>query len=324
MKNEAGFVDGVVGAVVPQLRRDDEFIIVNDQSTDTTGEEIAAWAQGEPRVRMLEGPGINLSAARNAGFRAASNGVVVCTDAGCTPVPYWLDAIRANFSEPAPADLVVGVYRVPARGPLQQALALSAFPDINDARRPTPLVRLYSRVFGRTFNARRLDGRSMAVTVAAWRQADGFDERLYSSEDAVFGHAVLESGGRSVLALDAEVLWELEPTLHATARMYYRYGLWGALAGDWPLVRRDLARALAYVLAPLIVIKGRGRALAGVAAGGSLYLSLPVSRAVRHRSRFATICALPLALTIKDVAKAWGCLRGLLDRRTRLPRATTI
>jgi len=317
MKNEAGFVDGVLGAVAPQLHPDDEYIIVNDGSTDRTGEEIAAWARNDPRIRVVEGPGKGISAARNAGVRAARRGVVACTDAGCQPVPHWLDALRGNFSETNPADLVVGVYRVPARGPLQQAFAMSAFPDVAEARRATPLVRLYSRFFGRAFSSRRLDTRSMAVTVDAWRRAGGFNERLHAAEDAVFGHAVLAAGGRSVLALDAEVLWEQAPTIQATARMYFRYGLWAARGGDWPLVRRDLARALAYVLAPLAVVRGGAHGASVVAAGGGAYLSLPLSRALRHRIEARAVCALPLALAIKDLAKAVGCLRGLLDRRMR-------
>ena len=267
-----------------------------------------------PRLRMLAGPGVNLSAARNAGFIEARHHVVVATDAGCRPVPGWLEALRAPFAEPDPADLATGVYRVSTRNRLEEAFALSCFPDPDEARRPTPLARVYGALLGRRFDPRRLDGRSMAVTVEAWKAAGGFREDLFSSEDALFGEAVVATGGRPVLAVDAEVCWDQHPSLAATARMFYRYGQWGARGGSWGLVRRDLLRAGAYLAGPWLLVRGGPAGRVAAAAGAGAYLSLPLVRAVRQRRRPGTFLALPLALAVKDLAKAAGCLDGLVRR----------
>jgi glycosyltransferase involved in cell wall biosynthesis len=312
MRNEAGHVDGVVEAVLGQLGPDDEYLVVDDGSTDSTVAELGAWLGRDQRLRLLAGPGVNLSAARNAGFVAARQQVVVATDAGCRPVEGWLEALRAPFAEPDPPDLVTGVYRVSTRNRLEEAFAVACFPDPDEARWPTPLVRVYGALLGRRFDPRRLDGRSMAVTRDTWRAAGRFREDLFSSEDALFGEAVVANGRRPVLAVDAEVVWDQHPSLTATARMFYRYGRWGARGHSWRLVRRDLLRAGAYLLVPPLVARGGrpGRATATVAAAA--YLSLPLVRSIRQRRGPGTLPALPLALAVKDLAKAAGCLAGLL------------
>ena len=317
-RNEAGHVDEVVSEVLGQLGPTDEYLLLDDRSTDVTADELAGWAARDPRVRLLEGPGVNLSAARNVGFAGASHQVVVCTDAGCAPAPAWLSALRAPFAEREPVDLVVGVYDVDHGGPVREACRLALFPSVEEARRRTPGVRIAGLLTGRRFHARRLDGRSMACTVGAWERAGGFDVGLDSSEDAVFGGAVLASGGTSALALDARVTWAQADRVRDTARMYLKYGEWGARAGSWPLVSRDLARAGGYLLGPLLLARGGGAARTAVVTAAVGYLAVPLSRARRERSRPTTVVLIPVMLGMKDLAKAAGCLKGGLARLYRL------
>ncbi len=316
-RNEAGHIGEVVAAVVEQLGPDDEYLLLDDRSTDGTAGELAGWAARDPRIRLIDGPGVNLSAARNRGFAAASHDVVACTDAGCAPTPTWLSALRAPFAETVPVDLVVGVYDVDGGDPVREACRLALFPSVEEARRRTPAVRVAGLLTGRRFDARRLDGRSMACSVRAWERAGGFEVGLDSSEDAVFGEAVLASDGTSALALDAQVTWAQADRLRDTARMYLKYGEWGARAGSSPLVSRDLARAGAYVLAAAVSARGGRGARAAVAAAGCGYLAVPLSRAHQERSRPAVVLLIPVVLAVKDLAKAAGCLKGALARPAR-------
>ena len=314
-RDESGHVDGVVAGVVAQLGPDDEYLLLDDRSRDRTRAELTAWVDRDPRLRLLTGPGVNLSAARNHGFAAARHAVVACTDAGCLPATEWLAGLRAPFAEDPPPDLVVGAFDVDRGDPVRDACRVALFPDLVAARRRTPGTRLATRLFGRRFDRTRLDGRSMATTVAAWRAAGGFDEALRSSEDAVFGNAVLAGGGRSVLALDAAVTWEQAGSLRATARTFHTYGRWDGRAGNLRLVRRDVARGAAYLLGPSAAVLGGRRTRAVVGAAGLAYLAPPLARARRERTDPRAVALVPLVLALKDVAKASGCLRGVLEAR---------
>ncbi len=316
-RNEAGHIGGVVSGVLAQLGPQDEYLLLDDRSSDDTAAELAGWAAKDSRVRLLTGPGVNLSAARNLGFAAASRAVVACTDAGCAPGPAWLSALRAPFAETVPVDLVVGVYDVDDGDPVREACRLALFPSVEEARRRTPAIRIAGLLTGRRFDARRLDGRSMACTVRAWELAGGFDVDLDSSEDAVFGEAVLMSGGASVLALDARVTWAQADRLRDTARMFVKYGEWGARAGSSPLVSRDLARVVGYLLATLVLARGGRRARVAVVGAAGGYLGVPLSRARREGSRPAVVLLIPVVSALKDLAKAVGCLKGGLTRLAR-------
>ena len=316
--NEAGHVDQIVSAVLDQLEPDDEYLVIDDRSSDGTAEELGRWAAKDARVRVLDGPGINAAAARNTGFAEARHAQVACTDAGCAPVPGWLAALRAPFAQTTPPDLVVGVYDVDDGDgdPVREAGRLALFPSVAEARRQTPLIRISGLLTGRRFSAGRLDTRSMACQVQAWERAGGFDAGLTAAEDAAFGQAVLATGGTSVLALDAGVVWSQHATMRDTARMYARYGEWGARTGSAALVSRDLVRAGGYLLAPLALAAGGPRTKAAVVAATAGYLAVPLTRARQQRSRPATVALIPVMLAMKDLAKAYGCLKGIAARPT--------
>lgn len=314
LRNEEGHIDTVIGAVAAQLGPDDEYLVVDDQSTDGTAAEIAAWAARDARIRVLSGPAINLSAARNHGFGRARHTQVACTDAGVHPVPDWLDRLRSAYGESDPVDVVIGSYDVDGGTPLKDAARQALFPDLEHRRRLTPVRRLRAKLLGRTFTATRVDGRSMACSVEAWRRAGGFDESLDSSEDAAFGYAVQATGGRTALALGARVTWEQADTWQDMARMYRTYGEWGGRAGSIPLVTRDLTRLGALLALPALGAFGGRLGGRAAVAGLTTYLGGPAIGALAAGKPPATVVRVPAVLVLKDVNKAIGCVRGLLAR----------
>lgn len=311
--NEGDAVGPSFEAVAAQLRPGDEVVVVDDCSTDGTGDRLAALAARTPGARVVrlphnQGP----AAARNAGARLAQFPVIACTDAGCRPAPQWLDALRAAFEEARPPALVTGVYDVTASGPMEQAAAVACYPVVEEARRTGAFARLYGFLLGRAFDPRYANGRSMAFAKAAWEAVGGMPEHLRTAEDVAFGAAVAEAGGRCELSADALVTWDQRPDLAGTARTYYRYGLGDAAASHRLMVGRDLARVAAYLVGPLALLRGGRATRATVALGAAFYVSLPVSRAARRRLGPAAVAAVPVVMAVKDVAKGVGCLRGLL------------
>jgi glycosyltransferase involved in cell wall biosynthesis len=71
-------------AEVEPSRRDVEFVIVNNGSTDNTSEVVAAFAKSAPfDVRLCEAPQPGLARARNAGLAASTGELIFFTDDDC-------------------------------------------------------------------------------------------------------------------------------------------------------------------------------------------------------------------------------------------------
>ncbi len=311
--DEADVIDRLLGLLAPQLVGDrDEIVVVDGGSTDGTDDRVESWASKDPRIRLLRRPGSGISAGRNAGVQAARNPLIACTDAGCYPDPDWLDRLRAVAAEPVPADLITGVYRVDGHGAPAQAMSAVGYPVPDEARHPGPWTRVYHRLFGRGFDATMSTGRSVAFSRVAWQDAGGFPEHLRTSEDVLFGRAVVGAGHRAVLASSAEVGWKQRPTLRQTAAMYFRYGEGGGRSANPRLVGRDMTRAFAYAIGLAAVVTGpRARSVATTAFAA--YVSLPLTRALRRR-HWAALPLVPFATAVRDLAKAAGAGRGLVCR----------
>ncbi|RJK97909.1 glycosyltransferase [Vallicoccus soli] len=314
--DEAASVDALLDALLPQLRDDDEVVVVDGGSRDATPSLVRARGRADPRVRLVEDPGAGISRGRNTGVRAARHGTVACTDAGCHPDAGWLDAFRAAAAERRPADLMTGTYRAAHRpgSAVEAAWTAVGYPDPDEARRAGPLVRAYGRAFGRLYDATLPTGRSMAFRRSAWAAAGGFPEHLQTAEDVLFGRAVVAAGGRAVLVRRALVTWQQRESLAATLRMYRSYGRGGGLAGSPLLVGRDAARALAYVAGPLALARGGPAVRTAVVAGAAAYASLPLVRVRRHRLGARAAALVPVVAGLRDLAKAVGCAQGLARR----------
>lgn len=312
--NEGPAVDRLLDLLVPQLDPQDEVVVVDGGSSDDTAARIRARTKVDRRVRILEAPGSNISQGRNAGVRAARNDVIACTDAGCSPLPQWLCALKTSFEEiPTPA-LVAGVYTPSTSGLLQEAMAAACYPLVEEARRPRPLARAYGRVLGRAFDPTTPTGRSVAFTRDAWMKAGGFPEDLATAEDVSFGRAVAAKCGSCLLNTEAEVVWDQRATASATARMYFDYGAGGAYSGDSLLIGRDLLRAVSYLLLPAMIRTRRRSCISAVTALGVYYLSLPLVRSSHSSRRMPVALLVPFALALKDLSKAAGCVTGLMRR----------
>jgi glycosyltransferase involved in cell wall biosynthesis len=327
-REDAAAVRATVEPLLAQLGPDDEVVVVHDPSSDPadhadsadpaddTGAVLDALAAGAPRpdaMRVLHRPAgsSGISSARNEGIRSATHDRIACTDIGCVPQPGWVEALRAALAEAPAPSLATGLYDVGADGPLQEAMALACYPAVQEARRAGPLLRLYGALFGRVFDPALPTGRSMAFTRDAWQSAGGFPEALATAEDVGFGQKIVASGGRAVLAADAVVRWEQRPSLAATARMFFNYGVGDGESRSRLLVGRNLARAAAYGAGAVALARG-GRALRGGAlAGAAFYLSAPLGRARRRRAGLGAVALVPVAVAVKDGAKVAGCVVGL-------------
>lgn len=317
MLNDEASAKDLMSALVPQLGPRDELIVVDGGSSDGTAEVVRAFAAFDIRVRLIIEPGAGISQGRNTGIRAASYDAIACTDAGCVPVPGWLGAFRRAFARHPEVDLWTGTYRVEARAPWEHALAAVGYPRIEELAHPTPLVRLYGRLFGRAFDPTMPTGRSVAFARVAWASVGGFPEDLQTGEDVLFGRSIVADGGRARMVRDAEVSWAQRPTFRANLTMYRRYGEGSGNSLDRRLLGRDLARVAAYGAATGIAVRGSTGARAAVTAGLAAYLSLPVARAATGPAPVCSVAMVPVVAAARDLAKGYGALTATVRRRSR-------
>jgi glycosyltransferase involved in cell wall biosynthesis len=92
--NEEKHIKPLLESLCPQLKGDDEIIIVDSFSKDRTVEHAKALGA---RVVMQQQSGIGL--AKTAGAKAAKNDILVFLDADCVLAPDFAERIRKHFSD---------------------------------------------------------------------------------------------------------------------------------------------------------------------------------------------------------------------------------
>lgn len=73
IKNGEKYLEDLIPAIVKMLQVDDELIVVNDGSSDSTKSIIDRHSSQETRIRLIETSGVGLVAALNLGLEAAKN-----------------------------------------------------------------------------------------------------------------------------------------------------------------------------------------------------------------------------------------------------------
>lgn len=96
-------VDSYVGALLGDLRdqtfTDAEFVVIDDASTDATGEVISRFAEDDPRFRPLSGDGSGSSTARNQGLKHAAGELIAFVDADDRLSPRYLELLHTAMTE---------------------------------------------------------------------------------------------------------------------------------------------------------------------------------------------------------------------------------
>ncbi len=313
--NEAGTVEALLDSLAAQHRPPDEIVVVDGGSTDGTVARLRAWAGAAaarrgPALRVVERPGANIAAGRNAAIAAARGPIVAVTDAGVRLVPGWLGDLVAPI-EAGAARWAAGFFASDPRGAFETALGAATLPEVGeiDPARFLP------------------SSRSVAFRKDDAEAIGGYPAWLDYGEDLVFDLVLRQRAGQPAFAPTAVARFRPRPTLGAFATQYYRYARGDGKAGLWP--RRHAVRYATYVgagpaLAVLSIAHRPAWAL-GLAAGLVAMLARPVRRLVHQwgdlslPGRAAALLWLPLIRVTGDVAKMVGYPAGLGWRRAHRP-----
>lgn len=307
--NEGPAIERLLESLAGQTRPPDEVVIVDGGSTDGTLDVLHSWAASRRLpLQVVERPGANISAGRNAAVAAATGDVVAVTDAGVRLESNWIEALVAPFAGEAGrvVPVVSGWFVADPHTLFETAMGATVLPHVREVDPATFLP----------------SSRSVAFRPAAWQAASGYPEWLDYCEDLIFDLRLRALYGPFPFAPDARVHFRPRGSLRAFARQYYRYARGDGKADLWR--RRHAIRYLTYlVVAPLLV------ALAllhspwwwlALLAGAAAYTATPYRRlwpllaGYGPLDRLKAILLVPIIRVTGDVAKMIGYPAGLAWR----------
>ena len=160
--NVADFLDQCLDSIVNQTYRNLEILVVDDGSTDGSGDLCDQWAQRDSRIRVFHQPNGGLSAARNTALDEMQGELVMMVDSDDLLHPDSTTALQQLLARHQ-ADIAVGGY-VPFTGsePVWPASAADG-PERDYDQRQALLTVLYQQglthsAWGRIYKAELFDG----------------------------------------------------------------------------------------------------------------------------------------------------------------------
>ena len=292
VRDEAARVGPTLRSVLAQEGVDLEVVVLDDGSTDGTGDVVRAVADGDPRVRLLTGKpladgwlGKPHACQQLADAAAATSDVLVFVDADVVLAPQAVAATAALLEETG-LDLLSPYPRQESPGttalvqPLLQWSWLTFLP-----------LRLAERSPWASLSA--ANGQLLAVRRSAYDRAGGHAAvRAEVVEDVELLRAFKRTGGRGGVC---------DGTHLATTRMYDDWDqlVAGYTKSLWTLPAPTVAlMALLYVVPPLAALRGSRAGVAGYAAGvagrvvSARRTGGPVAASAAHPISVAAFCLL--------------------------------
>src|SRR5205809_4041090 len=108
--NRADYIAAAVGSVLGQTFSDFELIVLDDGSSDRTVEVARKRAEGDSRVRVIEGPHRGVAATLNAAFRETRGKYFAWIDSDDAIAPTALAETAAYLDLHPPAEIVYTQY----------------------------------------------------------------------------------------------------------------------------------------------------------------------------------------------------------------------
>jgi GT2 family glycosyltransferase len=206
-RNGADRIGACLAALESQALPAAEIIVVDDGSTDGTGDGVAGRF---PAVRLLRLPAVGLSAARNAGAELATGEILAFTDDDCEPDRDWLAGLAAALAKGYDAAGGPNLPPSPRREPEAIVAAAPGAP---------------SHVMLDDEEAEHLPGCNLAVRRSAYFAAGGFDPLFTTAGDDVdFCWRLRDHGYRLGFAPTAFVWHHRRPSLRGYLRQQIGYG----------------------------------------------------------------------------------------------------
>ena len=196
-------IDATIGSVLAQTRRDFELIVVDDGSSDDTPERVAAHAERDRRVRLIQQANAGTAGARNTGSAEATGRLISMLDNDDLWMPNYLERAVAALDGAPEAGFAYGdawllnesVGRIGRRTSFQHYAPL---PD------RAPAEELLLRLIEENFVLS-----PVTIRAAVLRETGGFSEEIQGADDwdlwlriAAAGHTAVQAEGQVIVQRD--------------------------------------------------------------------------------------------------------------------------
>ncbi len=212
--NRAPILRRCLSALLSQTMGGYEIIVVDDGSTDATGEVLASL---RGRVRSFRTANRGPAHARNLGVRHARHGIVAFIDDDCVPEKDWIANILASFAR-YPDAAAVGSFILSRYG--------GAFRRLHPFfEKKLAACSPVWRMQGLRPN-HRLSTNNCALRKAVFDEVGGFDTKFsYAGEDPDLWFRILERGHVLYSLKDFPVVHLERTDVLSLMRRHYRFGL---------------------------------------------------------------------------------------------------
>jgi succinoglycan biosynthesis protein ExoA len=305
-RNEERSIGAALDSIARQTYRQLQIVVVDDGSTDRTGEIVRSRADSDPRIELVPSPRRGIPAALNQGLEVARGTWLVRVDAHSTIAPSYVERLVAHLQEGRWGG-VGGRKDGHGETSAGRAIAAAMGSRFGVGNSKYHYATDVEEVDHLPFGAYPRD---------VVRRVGGWDERLVANEDYELDYRLRESGERLLLDPEIVIAWQCRQSVPDLWRQYLRYGRGKAdVAALHPASLQPRHLAAPVLVAWLATATAVGvRRPRGAMAMVSPYLvgvaaaSAVTSRRLAHRD---DAVHLPAAFVAMHVAWGVGFWRGL-------------
>jgi len=311
-RNEEAHIEECIRSILAQEVGDWslEIILADGMSDDGTREILKRLAAQDTRIRIVDNPSLIVSAALNAGIRAADGQIIIRMDAHSEYAPDYVKKCLQVLGETR-ADNVGGPWI--ARGDTYLGRAISAAFQSSFA------------FGGARGHDPEYEGEVDTVYLGCWRReifdrAGYFDEELVRNQDDEFNLRLVRSGARIWQSPRIRSWYHPRASLSGLFRQYQQYGYWKVRviqkhrlpAAIRHLIPAAFVGSLVILAAAAPFAKLPGYLLiALIGAYGMAAISAAAVSARQHGMRLLPV--LPLVYACYHFSYGLGFLRGVWD-----------
>ena len=212
VKNEAHNIEKCLHSLHALCYPRYEIIVVNDGSTDSTGEILKKF----PAVTVITTGGVGPAAARNLAIEQSRGEYLAFTDGDCLIDPEWLNELLAHFTE----ENIMGV----GGDQLSPEDETPFGKDVHDFMNLIAFSTDYLKTKKTVMAVKHNPTCNMMYRKKAFQIQEGFKKDLWPCEDLEFDYRLIRAGYTLIFNPGAIVYHYRPKTPWSFCRMHFRYG----------------------------------------------------------------------------------------------------